>query len=248
MLFFTATAHFRAVFQYQPTTPSRSNEHLRTSSQCVRHRRVVRQCLERLHQHEDNSSCDRRWRRAVWASEGWRDSVALQLRDGRKEKLKVQSLEGENLVATTGQRYSRGDIVELKRKSTSPLKTTLLIAGVAMAASLLGPWPLLMTTISAAGRKHSHRAPCSRAAIVRPSLRTRYSVVRESHQRPVVPSPPGVRSPPERVRPFFLHPQDAARVPPCLSTSMFVSALCCRRQRPQTSAGLSASSKTAARF
>ena len=62
------------------------------------------------------------------------DSVALQLRDGRKEKLKVQSLEGENLVATTGQRYSRGDIVELKRKSTSPLKTTLLIAGIAMAA------------------------------------------------------------------------------------------------------------------
>ncbi len=49
-----------------------------------------------------------------------RDRVALQLRNGRKEKLKVQSLEGQNLVATTGQRYSRGDIVELKTQVHEP--------------------------------------------------------------------------------------------------------------------------------
>jgi hypothetical protein len=60
------------------------------------------------------------------------DRVSLHLRDGRTETCIVQRVDGEHLVSTTGHSYARSDIVELKRRSTSSWKTTLLITGIAV--------------------------------------------------------------------------------------------------------------------
>ena len=65
------------------------------------------------------------------------DHVALRLRDGRSETLIVQSVTAENLVSTSGHQYARNDIVELKRRSRSTMKSTLLVSGIAVGTIFL---------------------------------------------------------------------------------------------------------------
>jgi hypothetical protein len=49
----------------------------------------------------------------------------------------IRAVEGDALVATTGERYHADKIVELKRRVFSPTKTTILVAGVVAGAILL---------------------------------------------------------------------------------------------------------------
>ena len=59
------------------------------------------------------------------------DTVALVLKDGRKARFVVKQIDGETLVASDGARYARPDIVELKRREFSGVKTGFLIGGIA---------------------------------------------------------------------------------------------------------------------
>ena len=64
------------------------------------------------------------------------DKVAVELRDGRTEAFVVQRVDQDTLVSTANHVYSRGEIVELKRRSISGSRTTLLVAGISVGAFL----------------------------------------------------------------------------------------------------------------
>ena len=74
------------------------------------------------------------------------DVVAVRLEDGRQTAFVVGSIEGETITATSGERYERQQIQQLRRRSTSALKTSALIAGIAVgtffavAAVLFATW------------------------------------------------------------------------------------------------------------
>lgn len=62
------------------------------------------------------------------------DTVAVVLKDGRQDRFVVASVEGDSLISTAGPRYTRAEIVGIRRRSISALKTTLLVTGVAAGA------------------------------------------------------------------------------------------------------------------
>src|SRR4051794_23263610 len=45
------------------------------------------------------------------------DTVSVEMKDGRRERFRVDRIEGDALVSTRGMRYSRSDIVVLKRRA-----------------------------------------------------------------------------------------------------------------------------------
>jgi uncharacterized lipoprotein YajG len=58
------------------------------------------------------------------------DTVAVQMKDGRRDRFKVARIEGDVLVSSVGARYPRADLTELKQKHFSHAKTWVLIAGI----------------------------------------------------------------------------------------------------------------------
>jgi hypothetical protein len=59
------------------------------------------------------------------------DRVSVEMTDGRRDRFKVQSVEGDALISQTGQRYTRVEMLQLKRKRFSHVKTWSLVgAGV----------------------------------------------------------------------------------------------------------------------
>ena len=58
------------------------------------------------------------------------DMVSVKTRDGASARFVVQEIAGDTLIAPAGGRYSRGEIVELKRRSFSTPKTAGLVGGV----------------------------------------------------------------------------------------------------------------------
>jgi hypothetical protein len=59
------------------------------------------------------------------------DTVIVQTADGKRWRFVVQQIDGDSIIARGGQRYTRGEIVKLQRKSFSGPKTAGLIAGIA---------------------------------------------------------------------------------------------------------------------
>jgi hypothetical protein len=59
------------------------------------------------------------------------DIVSVETRDGRRDRFTVQQIDGDVLVADTGARYPHADIVQLRRRTFSPVRTALLIGGAA---------------------------------------------------------------------------------------------------------------------
>jgi hypothetical protein len=57
------------------------------------------------------------------------DDVRVETRDGRRDRFTVQQIDGDVLVADTGARYALADIVQLQRRSFSPVRTALLVGG-----------------------------------------------------------------------------------------------------------------------
>lgn len=57
------------------------------------------------------------------------DLVSVETRDGRHDRFTVQQIDGDVLVADTGARYALADVVRLRRRSFSPVRTALLIGG-----------------------------------------------------------------------------------------------------------------------
>ncbi len=62
------------------------------------------------------------------------DRVSVVLKDGRRDQFTVASNDGDTIVSTAGPRYASADIVELKRRSISGIKTGLLAAGIGVGA------------------------------------------------------------------------------------------------------------------
>jgi hypothetical protein len=62
------------------------------------------------------------------------DTVAVLLTDGRRDIFQVASIDGDTIVSTAGPRYVRSDVVELKRRSISGIKTGFLAAGIGVGA------------------------------------------------------------------------------------------------------------------
>jgi hypothetical protein len=65
------------------------------------------------------------------------DQVSILLTDGQRVTFVIRGVEGDALVATTGDRYHTDEIVQLKRRVFSPTKTMILVAGVVAGAILL---------------------------------------------------------------------------------------------------------------
>jgi len=58
------------------------------------------------------------------------DTVIVRTTDDRRERFVVERVEGDTVVSTTGVRYARTVVVAVERRGFSPLRTTLLIAGL----------------------------------------------------------------------------------------------------------------------
>ena len=58
------------------------------------------------------------------------DTVEVWMRDGSRDRFKVDRVVGEALVSRAGERYERADMKELKQHRFSHLKTWPLIGGV----------------------------------------------------------------------------------------------------------------------
>jgi hypothetical protein len=65
------------------------------------------------------------------------DTVSVQMKDGKRERFVVRSVEGDELVSARGVRYRSADISVLKRRSFSPAKTSALAAGTFVGYVLL---------------------------------------------------------------------------------------------------------------
>jgi len=65
------------------------------------------------------------------------DTVDLQTRNGQRVRFVVQQIQGETIVSPTGERYTRGDIVHLQRRSFSGWKTASLIGGTFLTAMVV---------------------------------------------------------------------------------------------------------------
>lgn len=59
------------------------------------------------------------------------DTVVVHTRDGEQASFVVQGIDGETLVASSGRRYVRSDLVLVQRKAVSGPKTAGLIAAIA---------------------------------------------------------------------------------------------------------------------
>jgi hypothetical protein len=57
------------------------------------------------------------------------DGVALKMKDGRRVRFKVQSVDGEALVSQAGERYPRAEMIELEHQQFSHAKTWSLVVG-----------------------------------------------------------------------------------------------------------------------
>jgi hypothetical protein len=57
------------------------------------------------------------------------DTVSVEMRDGRQARFEVSRIESDELVSVRNDRYRRSEIVVLKRRSFSGLKTGILVAG-----------------------------------------------------------------------------------------------------------------------
>ena len=90
----------------------------------------------RVHRHADRESSVRP-SAPVFGSTRPGDRVFVEMRDGRREKFVVSGVEGDELVSTDNARYRRADIVVLKRHSFSPVKTTILVAGITLAVIIV---------------------------------------------------------------------------------------------------------------
>jgi hypothetical protein len=59
------------------------------------------------------------------------DRVSVEMTDGRRHRFKVQSVESDALISEGGERYTRAEMLQLKRKRFSHAKTWSLVgAGV----------------------------------------------------------------------------------------------------------------------
>lgn len=58
------------------------------------------------------------------------DEVYVEMADGRRGRFKVQSLDGEAIVARDGEQYRRAEMHQLKRKQFSYVKTISLAGSV----------------------------------------------------------------------------------------------------------------------
>ena len=65
------------------------------------------------------------------------DVVRVETRDGRRARFTVQQVDGDLLVADTGARYRRDDVVRLQRRSFSALRTAVLV-GAALVGLVAG--------------------------------------------------------------------------------------------------------------
>ncbi len=57
------------------------------------------------------------------------DHVEVEMRDGRRERFRVHSVETDVLVSPSGHRYARAEMVSLDRLQFSHAKTWPLVAG-----------------------------------------------------------------------------------------------------------------------
>lgn len=62
------------------------------------------------------------------------DAVSLVLRDGRSLDIVVERIDGDALISAEGVPYRRSDITQMRHRSFSPLKTTLLVGGIVFGA------------------------------------------------------------------------------------------------------------------
>jgi hypothetical protein len=65
------------------------------------------------------------------------DAVSVQMKDGRRDRFVVRSVERDELVSASGVRYRSADISVLKRRSFSPGKTSALAVGTTVGYLLL---------------------------------------------------------------------------------------------------------------
>jgi hypothetical protein len=73
------------------------------------------------------------------------DTVVVQKRDGEQACFIVQRIEGQTLIASTGHRYVRSELVRIERKAYDRPRTIGLIAGIAggvfvVVAITVGVW------------------------------------------------------------------------------------------------------------
>jgi hypothetical protein len=73
------------------------------------------------------------------------DTVAVQLSNGKEHRFVVAAIEGETLVARDGTRVRRSEILAAKLRSTSVIKTTFLVSGLAAGGFFLLAYVLFVT-------------------------------------------------------------------------------------------------------
>ena len=61
------------------------------------------------------------------------DTVRVETRDGERHQFQVRQIDGDVLVSESGDRYPRGQVVRLQRRSVSIGRTALLVGGVLLA-------------------------------------------------------------------------------------------------------------------
>ncbi len=59
------------------------------------------------------------------------DTVAVQMRDGRRDKFQVAAIDGDTLVSKAGGRYQRADMVQLEHERIDRKRTWFLVGGIA---------------------------------------------------------------------------------------------------------------------
>ena len=62
------------------------------------------------------------------------DTVQVRTQDGRSRRFVVQQVDGENLLAADGTRFTRSEIARLQRESFSAWRTAVLAGGIVVAA------------------------------------------------------------------------------------------------------------------
>jgi hypothetical protein len=65
------------------------------------------------------------------------DHVSVEMSDGRRDRFRVQSVEAGALIAEGGQRYTRAEMLQLKRKRFSHVKTWTLVGATVFAGFVL---------------------------------------------------------------------------------------------------------------
>lgn len=62
------------------------------------------------------------------------DTVEVETRNGRRTRFVVQRVDGDTLLSEEGERYSRDELVQVRREAFSRWKTALLIGAVVYGA------------------------------------------------------------------------------------------------------------------